>query len=388
MRTILFPFYDENMGGSYTSMATFAEGIIKHYKNKYRLVIVLSKKGRNYSLFEKTGAEIISLDLKDSTIKSLRNTGGGFIKRLIKLKSLSIYGFKLYMVQRRIKANIVHVNDVNSLWAFKWVKKSIPTKIIWEARQEKRGMRDSIFAPIADLLMSDAHCILGRFEGIPNCPPFKAVHNAVDLNRFKPPTSKIKAKEKIGLDKGSIYVGFVGNLVPRKRPEMSLKSVIKLIKQGFPLKMVVIGKDYSPNGEYSDKLKEIIQANGVANSIHLAGFQSNIPEWLQGIDIFIASSVRGGEAFPVSIVEAMASGLPIVSTNVAGIPEAVEDRANGFLSDPDDIEKLSINLQNLIENRGLIDEFSKESRRLAENRFNIKAKTEELIDIYDQLLDE
>ena len=88
----------------------------------------------------------------------------------------------------------------------------------------------------------------------------------------------------------------------------------------------------------------------------------------------------------MSVLEAMAYGLPVVATPVGGIPDAVQDGANGFLVEPGDIEKLSNKIEVLIKDSCLREKFGRSSRDYAENKFDISQVSIQLCAIYQRLL--
>jgi len=107
---------------------------------------------------------------------------------------------------------------------------------------------------------------------------------------------------------------------------------------------------------------------------------------LQDADIYILPSYS--ECLPMSILEAMAVGLPIISTHVGGIPEEVEDGVNGFLIEPGDYKALAEKINLLAGNKKLREQMGKESYRIAKEKFDINIITNQLKELYQEILEE
>jgi glycosyltransferase involved in cell wall biosynthesis len=135
-----------------------------------------------------------------------------------------------------------------------------------------------------------------------------------------------------------------------------------------------------------EKFDKLISDSDLHDKIKLPGWVSGEKkdEVLQNSDIFILPSYN--EGLPMSILEAMAVGLPIISTPVGGIPEAVEDGVNGFLIQAGDYNALAEKIDLLASNQSLRVQMGQRGYNLAKEKFDIKIIIKQLQDIYDELL--
>jgi glycosyltransferase involved in cell wall biosynthesis len=113
------------------------------------------------------------------------------------------------------------------------------------------------------------------------------------------------------------------------------------------------------------------------------GYQYQVVPFLVMMDVFVLSSVK--EGFPFSILEAMALGIPVVATNVGGIPEVVDDHKTGILVKPGDPESLANVILTLIEDRALREELGKNGGERVKD-FSIHSMVKKVDDVYDTLL--
>lgn len=177
------------------------------------------------------------------------------------------------------------------------------------------------------------------------------VKNGVDVNRFIP-TKKLHDKDEINLIT-------VGRLCEIKNQVMTVRVVCKLRQLGYKVNFLILG-----DGDDREKIEEIIQKHNATDYIKLLGFKINVEDYLRQAEVYISSSKT--EGLPLSILEAMASGLPIVATDAGGTRDIVLNNVNGFLIKIDDEVALQEAIVNLISNKQLIDDFSQESRVIAE----------------------
>lgn len=136
-----------------------------------------------------------------------------------------------------------------------------------------------------------------------------------------------------------------------------------------------------------EEFKNLVIDNNLENKIKIKGWvpDNEKEEGLKNSDILLLPSYN--EGLPMSIVEAMAYGLPIISTPVGGIPEAVENGVNGFLIQPGDFKELAEKIDILANDSELREKMGQKSYEIAKEKFDIKIVVKQLEGIYDSLLE-
>lgn len=124
---------------------------------------------------------------------------------------------------------------------------------------------------------------------------------------------------------------------------------------------------------------------GLADRIEFLGLRDDIDELLAGADVFILPSKW--EGLPLSILEAMRAGLPVIATDTGGVAEAVTDGVTGYLTPPGDIVKLSERIQQLISSPELLAGMALAARRRYEDDFRIEIMVRKTVAVYRQLID-
>lgn len=193
------------------------------------------------------------------------------------------------------------------------------------------------------------------------------VCNGVDIDRFHPLETKIFSD--------TVRVVSVGTLYWIKNQEMTIHAICDLHSEGMKITLDLLG-----DGKDRKVLEELIAARQAESYITLHGVRKNVEKYLQEADIYVSASKT--EGLPLSILEAMACGLPVVATNAGGTKDIVHDGKNGFLINIDDKEQFKDSIRKLAMNKSLWGLCAKKSRKLAE-KWSLQACTEGYMRLYE-----
>ena len=244
-------------------------------------------------------------------------------------------------------------------------------------RQFAPGHYDRLFAD-GDLFQPISARWNGALEAL-GCPMERVrVHRmGIDLAAF-PMRGAPRA------DVGPIRILAVARLVEKKGLSDAIRAVAQL---RCPCDFVIIG-----DGPLRESLQGLVSALQLTDRVRLLGSmtRSDIRGALQQADIFLAPSVTATdgdiEGIPVAIMEAMATGIPVVSTRHSGIPELVRDTVSGFLLDEGDVPGLASRLTQLAGDPALRARMGDAGRRIVESDFDVRVLTDRLITSYEELL--
>lgn len=173
---------------------------------------------------------------------------------------------------------------------------------------------------------------------------------------------------------------FMGRLGQRKGTYDLLKSVKILKEKGIEAQFLLAG-----DGEIEEVKKELARLN-IEDCVSLLGWINNDQkkELLVQSDILVLPSYN--EGLPMAILEGMSYGLPIVSTPVGGIPEAVKHGENGFLVEPGAVEDLALSLEKLIGDAKLRTTMGKENQKMIRNHFSLNSLMKQLSEVYNDTI--
>ncbi|MCA9618269.1 MAG: glycosyltransferase [Myxococcales bacterium] len=199
-------------------------------------------------------------------------------------------------------------------------------------------------------------------------PParLEVLHLGVDTTRFSEPEGRPTSRE------GPLRVLSVGRLVEKKGLADAIEAVHRLVERGVAIRYRIIG-----DGPLARALAARVAARRLTGVVELSGPQppAAIARALDEADVFLLPSVTaaGGdeEGIPVSLMEAMAAGLPVVSTRHAGIGELVEDGVSGLLVEERDVAAALARLAQLAADPALRQRLGAEARRVVTERFEL-----------------
>jgi glycosyltransferase involved in cell wall biosynthesis/nucleoside-diphosphate-sugar epimerase len=174
---------------------------------------------------------------------------------------------------------------------------------------------------------------------------------------------------------------FVGRLAAVKGLPVLLEAVAQLAKDRPDVRLVVAG-----DGPDRTKLEAQAKRLGVADRVEFRGYQSQaqVRELLQQTDVFAMASFA--EGVPVVLMEAMAAGVPVIATRIAGVPELVEDGVNGFLVPPGEPRAIAEKAALLLDDGELRTRLGTAGREKVEREFNIAIEAQRLCHIMTSAL--
>jgi glycosyltransferase involved in cell wall biosynthesis len=167
--------------------------------------------------------------------------------------------------------------------------------------------------------------------------PAKVVvlENSIDYDKFAGvATTKAQARTSIGIDAEAVVFGTVGRLAPTKGLGFMLEAFAAVRKRIPNARLAIVG-----TGPIEADLREAAEKLKVASAVDFVGYRADIEHVMRGFDSFVMSSIA--EGMPRVVLEAMASGVPCIATNVGGIPEILNSPDVGLLVPPSDAEALA-----------------------------------------------
>ncbi|HZZ12930.1 MAG TPA: glycosyltransferase [Paraburkholderia sp.] len=189
------------------------------------------------------------------------------------------------------------------------------------------------------------------------------------------PVAHSALRAELGLGPDAVIGCMVAIMRDKKGHEDLIAAVRPLLAARPNLHFVLAG-----NGDLFERIKGIVDGLQLAHRIHLLGFRTDIPNVLRGCDLFVLPTHQ--EALGQSYIEAMAAGLPVIGTNVDGVPELIEHGVNGLLVPPKDAEALRAAIVQLIDDPAMRARLGEEGRRITDSRFGVDDMADETLDLY------
>jgi glycosyltransferase involved in cell wall biosynthesis len=216
-------------------------------------------------------------------------------------------------------------------------------------------------------------------------PPhkIKVIHNGVDIHKFQPVADKRKIKAELGFNSDDIAIVSVGRLYARKGLFTLIESMPAIVK-GFPnAKFIISGK-----GQSDEMNKLIAHATrlGVIGNIVFTGYypDKKLPLLYQAADVFAFSTFY--EHHPFAVLEALATGLPVVTTTVGGIPETIDSGRNGFLVKPFDEKAFADRILYLLQHPAEAAEMGEKARQTVVEQLDWRIVVKDAMKVYQEAL--
>ncbi len=211
----------------------------------------------------------------------------------------------------------------------------------------------------------------------------RVIHNGVDVDKFKPATDKLKAKAELGFSPEDKAILSVGRLYARKGLFTLIESMSLVVRKFKTAKFIIAGKGLS------DEMKKLVSYAaklGVKDNIIFTGYfpDKKLPRLYQAADIFAFSTFY--ENLPFAVLEALSTALPVVTTNVGGIPEMIEDGKNGFLVEPFNSMELADRILYYLEHPAAASEMALLARKTIECQFDWRLIVKKVVKVYDEAL--
>jgi glycosyltransferase involved in cell wall biosynthesis len=211
----------------------------------------------------------------------------------------------------------------------------------------------------------------------------RVIHNGVNVNKFKPAKDKRKIKEALGFKADDLAIVSVGRLYARKGLFTLIESMPAVVKRFKNAKFIISGKGQS---DEMRKLVNYADRIGVKDSIIFTGYypDKKLPKLYQAADVFAFSTFY--EHHPFAVLEALSTGLPVVTTRVGGIPETIESGKNGFLVEPFNPKQFAERILYLLEHPAEASKMGSLARKTILERFDWRIVVKDVLKVYDEAL--
>ena len=199
-------------------------------------------------------------------------------------------------------------------------------------------------------------------------PPEKitVIFNGVDIDKYQGDVNKENKKRELGISRNYKVVGLIGRLHACKRHDIFLRAA-RLVVQQYPNVIFSIVGD----GEERRNIETLIEKLDLGQHVRMLGFRRDIIEITKILDISVLSSDT--EALPMTIIESMASHVPVVATEVGSVPDLIMNGENGILIPPHSPERLAEAILRILNNEPLAHKMGENGYHIAYTKFSVES---------------
>jgi glycosyltransferase involved in cell wall biosynthesis len=294
----------------------------------------------------------------------------------------------------RHNINIIHSHDYKSdLFAYlvrRWLWRRRIALLATAHAWVILGLRGNLYRHLDlflmrhfDHLIAVSHATKHEMvsEGIP-ASLISVIHNAIDTEAWSPQRVTGNLREELGWQHAFPVIGYVGRIMPEKDLDTWLRAAA-LVAQKYPHARFVLVGD-GRDGTTLRQLQDLAINLGIAERVVFLGYRENLLPVYATFDMFMLSSRR--EGLPNSILEAMAMGLPVVTTDVAGAKELVVTGQTGFVFSQGDVHNLAQALIDLTDDHRLRLRMGAAGRQRVKDEFTFTRRLRDVEGLYEQIL--
>ena len=201
----------------------------------------------------------------------------------------------------------------------------------------------------------------------------------IDVGEFKPGRPDRDLRLELGLAPGHRLVGLISYLRSYKGHEYFIEAAARVLPREKDVTFLIVGE-----GPEEGRLRARAASLGLADQVQLLGFREDLLSVFRSLDLFVIPSVEG-DTIPQVLMQALAMGLPVVSTTVGSIPDVVQDGKTGFVVPPRNAGALAERILTLLADAGLRTEMGRRGRALVEQEYSLDRMLDRLEEVYKKV---
>jgi glycosyltransferase involved in cell wall biosynthesis len=253
-----------------------------------------------------------------------------------------------------------------------WVKHTARTPLYYRIDEFCLRHYESVICVSEDLLARCRGCRVPADRCV-------LLENGIDTEQFRRWQTLPEAKQHQGLRPEQVVIGAVGRLSPEKGFDVLIRAVQQLSGAGQDIILVLVGE-----GEDRTRLEALARELGVTERVRLPGYCADPRPIYEAMDLFVLSSLR--EGLPNVVLEAMALEVPVVASQIAGVPRLIQDGDDGLLVPPGSVANLAQAIGRLLADAGLRAKLARAGRAKVVSRYSFAERINKIAALYDALL--
>lgn len=362
-KTILHLIETSDLGGAENVMINLATNF---EKRGFHSIVCLRNEGMLYNEVVERGVEAYVIEEK------------GFFD--------FTFLIKLVMVVRKKKVSLIHAHEflMNIYGTLAGMMSGTPVvttlhgKLYYVDKWRRRlALRFVSLLSQLTCVSEDLRCYVSKELKIPN-NRIKTIYNGIDTKVRKKDNYAL-IRSELGIKDSYMIVGTVANLDAIKGHTYLLRAIPSVIQEFPHVVFLFIGK-----GDQEEKLREEARTLGISEYVRFLGFRSDVPEFLNSLDVFVLPSLS--ECLPLSVLEAMSFCVPVVVTDVGGNREIIDDGVTGYIVPPADSKALADNISLLLRDRKIAQTVGSRGSEVIDRKFSLQAMLAQYESLYHSLL--
>jgi glycosyltransferase involved in cell wall biosynthesis len=290
--------------------------------------------------------------------------------------------------------NLIHAHDYKTdLFAYllrRWLGRRRFTLLSTAHAWVMLGLRGAFYRRLDlwlmrrfDHLIAVSHATRNEMvaAGVPP-PLISVIHNAIDTEEWAPVSIRPTLREELSISYDSLVLGYVGRIMPEKDLDTWLRAAAVVAQQYPEAQFVLVGE--GRDASTLSQLQRLSTDLGIAERVYFPGYRAQLLPVYAALDLFVLTSRR--EGLPNSVLEAMAMGLPVVTTDVAGTKELVLHEQTGFVLPQGDVAGLAQAMTTLAGNAQLRQAMGLAGQKRVEQEFSFTGRLQRIEALYGKIV--
>lgn len=216
--------------------------------------------------------------------------------------------------------------------------------------------------------------------------PATVVMHGIDTERFRPADDPGEAKRAVGLDPARRHIGCFGRARHQKGTDLFVDALIRLLPERPGWVGVIAGRTTAEHRGFEQELRTRIEKAGLTDRILFVGEHTDIDNWYRALDLFVAP--QRWEGFGLTPLEAMASGMPVVASDVGAFSEMIVEQATGAVVAPGEADALAREMAAYMDDDAKRETHARAALDHVRKTFPLRAEAEALGALYRQLMEQ
>lgn len=210
----------------------------------------------------------------------------------------------------------------------------------------------------------------------------KLIPHGIDIKKYAKeywPEEKLELRKRLSINSDTFVIGAIGRLAPEKGHVFLVKAFFEVIKKHPNAQLVLVGE-----GRLKEELVNLVKEENLIDKVTFLGQRHDLENIYPVFDVFCFPSLR--ESFGFSVLEAFASGLPVIASNIGELRFLIEEGKTGFLCQPAKPTEIASKINYLIENREILAQMSNQAKKISSKDFSLERMSHDTISVYEQAL--
>ena len=351
------------MGGQELAVLLQCQGLLKR---GHEIRLILEPGGPMHDMALRRGIPVVAISMKRRRYAQ------------------AIWAFRRLLLRER--PHILHVNSSRDSWVGSLAARLVPARpCVVRTRHISNPLKRSFTTRLLYRRLFDAVIVTGgelTRRGLVDRDGLDArrVHAfpiGIDVSEFSPgqPAHDLRAELKI--EPSCRLVGIISYLRAYKGHEYFIEAASRILAHRRDVAFLIVGE-----GPLEKTLHDLIAARKIGDGVRMLGYRDDLLNVFRSLDVFVIPTVEA-DTIPQVLMQALAVGLPVISTTVGSVPDVITDGATGFIVPPKDAGRLADRIERLLDNATLVAEMGRSGCRLVRERYSLDAMLTKLEGVYE-----